>query len=126
MEAIVNYVWGSSRTDIKDAGNELTENIAMLKELAPSDIHSIPEESREALLVYGSVKFGLLEDVRRTGKGYELLAIWMNALYDFAQHTGQLERRVEEQQDEQEEEDAAPVDTTDQVPSSGAAASTQP
>ena len=90
MEAIVNYVWGSSRTDIKDAGNELTENIAMLKELAPSDISNIPEESREALIAYGSVKFGCLEDVRRTGKGYELLAIWMNALYDFAQHTGQL------------------------------------
>ena len=85
----------------------------MLKELAPSDISNIPEESREALIAYGSVKFGCLEDVRRTGKGYELLAIWMNALYDFAQHTGQLERSVEEQQDEQEEEDAAPVDTTD-------------
>ena len=88
MEAIVAYVWGPSRTDIKVAGNELTENIAMLGELTPSDISCIPEESLGALYFFGRVKLGILEDVRRTGKGYELLAIWMNALYDFALHTG--------------------------------------
>ena len=86
MEAIVLTVFGPERSDIKDAANELTENVELLNELAPKHT-CIPEESRDGLAFYGTVKFGCLEDVRTTGRGYELLAIWMNALYDYAKHT---------------------------------------
>ena len=86
MEAIVQTVFGPERLDIKDAANELTENIELLNELAPKQT-CIPEESRGGLVFFGTIKFGCLEDVRKTGRGYELLAIWMNALYDYAKHT---------------------------------------
>ena len=86
MEAIVKVVFGPERLDIKFAADELTENIALLNELAPTQV-SIPNEARPGLEYYGSIKFGVLEDVRKTGKGYELLAIWMNALFDYAKHT---------------------------------------
>ena len=89
MESVVGVVFGPSRLDIKFAANELTENIALLSELAPRHV-SIPVESQKALGKYGTVKFGILEDVRKTGKGYELLALWMNALYEYARHTDQL------------------------------------
>ena len=49
MEALVGYVFGISRLDIKVASNELTANIAVLGELVPKDTYCIPEESREAL-----------------------------------------------------------------------------
>ena len=48
MQAIVGYVFGVSRLDIKFAANELTENIALLGELLnenylmPSDMNCIP------------------------------------------------------------------------------------
>ena len=89
MEAIVSCVYGPDRTDIKFAANELTEDVALLGELAPHHV-CIPELSQPGITFYGTVKFGLLEDVRETGKGYELLAIWMNALFEYAKHTGQL------------------------------------
>ena len=72
------------------AAGELTENISILGDLAPSNLDELPEAQCEALRNYGKVKFGLVENVRVTAKGYELFAIWMNALYDFAEHTGQL------------------------------------
>ena len=92
MEAIVRYIWGTSRSDIKMASNELTEDISMLGELAP-DVDSLPEPSRQALIFYGQVQIGLLHDVKQTGKGYELLAVWMDAVYDYAYHMGQLPER---------------------------------
>ena len=91
MECVVGVIFGLGRTDIKFAANELTENVAVLHELAPKHV-CIPEETQKALVKYGTVKFGILEDVRPTGRGYELLAIWMNALYDYASHTGQLKK----------------------------------
>ena len=93
MEAIVQTVFGPERLDIKDAANELTENIELLNELAPKQT-CIPEESRGGLAFYGTIKFGCLEDVRKTGRGYELLAVWMNALYDYAKHTNQLSKSL--------------------------------
>ena len=60
MEAVVAYLWGPSRIDIKTAAGELTEDIAILRELAPSDIDCIPAESLEALYFFGKVK--LLKD----------------------------------------------------------------
>ena len=93
MEAVVGCVWGNSRTDIKCATNEITENIEILRELAPSTV-CIPEQSKEALYVYGTVKLGLLEDVSKTNKGYELFAIWLHALYEYAYHTKQLPEKA--------------------------------
>lgn len=86
MEAVVGCIWGDTRSDIKCASNELTENIEILRELAPNDV-LIPDLSKEALYTYGTVRFGLLQDVQKTNKGYELFAIWMDALYDYAYHT---------------------------------------
>ena len=89
MEAIVSCIFGPERSDIKFAANELTENVEVLDKLAPKQA-CIPEESRPGLQFYGEVKYGLIENVRETGKGYELLAAWMNALYEYAQYTDQL------------------------------------
>ena len=45
-----------------------------------------------ALRAYGQVMNGIVEDMTKKGaKGYELFAIWLNSVYDLAQHTGQLE-----------------------------------
>ena len=65
MSAIVAYLWGPERTDIMVAANEFTENIAILEDVAPSDLDALSDESRLALINYGKVKLGVLEEVSR-------------------------------------------------------------
>ena len=84
MSAVVAYIWGPERTDVVVATNEITENIAILEDVAPSDLDALSQESKQALINYGKVKLGVLEEVRRQAKGFELLAIWLNAVYDYA------------------------------------------
>ena len=88
MMGVVAYLWGPHRTDVFIAANELTENIEMLEEVAPGELDSLSCEARQALRDYTKVKKGILEDVRRQGKGYELFAIWLDAIHAFADYTG--------------------------------------
>lgn len=60
MKSVVAYLWGPQRSDVVVACNELTENIEMLEDVAPSAIDELSAESRRALIDYGKVKEGLL------------------------------------------------------------------
>ena len=88
MKVLTGYVWGAGRIDVVNAANEITENISILEEVAPSDLSALPSES---LRKYTEVKVGCLENVRQQAKGYELLATWIDAIHVYAKHTGQLD-----------------------------------
>ena len=88
MRTVVGYLWGEERLDVMVAARELTENIAILEVLAPSDIEHLSPSSCAALAEFGRVNRGMIPDVTAAAKGYELLAKWMDALHTFAKHTG--------------------------------------
>ena len=46
MKSVVAYLWGPERSDVVASANEITENIAMLEDIAPSDLDALSEESR--------------------------------------------------------------------------------
>ena len=105
METVVGYVWGPERFDIKFAANELTEDVTILSELAPSNIAELPEGSKQALKSFGeSRKTGLYQECKATGKGFELLYVWLDALFDYASHTGQLKDPEPEQNEPEQDE----------------------
>ena len=90
MSNVVTYLFGP-RSDIMISAGELTENIAMIESLAPSDISNLSDECKGALVAYGKVKLGIMNSVSRDAKGYELICTWFEAVYEYAKHTGQLE-----------------------------------
>ena len=98
MKVLTGYVWGAGRIDVVNAANEITENISILEEVAPSDLSALPSESCEALRKYTEVKVGCLENVRQQAKGYELLATWIDAIHVYAKHTGQLDAEGENEE----------------------------
>ena len=95
MSNVVAYLFGT-RSDVVIAAAELTENIAMIEALAPSDIACLSEECKGALSAYGKVKLGCLTQISRDAKGYELIGTWFEAVYEYAKHTGQLTTAVAE------------------------------
>ena len=72
------------------AAFEITENMQSLEILAPSDLDNLSLQSCQALREFNRVNSGLISAVATTGKGYVLLAKWMEAIHDYANHTGQL------------------------------------
>ena len=85
------YVWAGTRNDVYTASAEVTENITVLEGLATVDISNLLEGSLEALREFKKVKLGaMLPAIRATGRGYELLYVWLEALLAFAEHTNQL------------------------------------
>ena len=64
MRSVVGYLWGLERTDIKVAANELTENVASLEVVAPSDLDNLSPGHRAALIHYGTKRKGLMTGVK--------------------------------------------------------------
>ena len=111
METVVGYVWGPERIDIKFAANEVTEDVTILRELAPGDLKQLPEGSKQALKSFGEIrKTGLYQECKATGKGYELLYAWLDALYDYASYTGQLKDHEPELVEPEQADESSPRD----------------
>ena len=84
MRTVVGYLWGPDRRDVMAAAFEITEDIQSLEVLAPSDLDNLSLTSCQALKEFDRVNSGLIPAVAATGKGYELLAKWMEALHAYA------------------------------------------
>ncbi len=88
MRTVVAYLWGSERMDVMIASSELTEDVqAILNEFACQNIDQLPQYALDALKEFNSENKGLVQECAATGKGYELLAKWMDALYEYALYT---------------------------------------
>ena len=90
MRTVVMYVWGDQRHDIMTASYELTENIQVIWRLIPNGIDNLPAHCRAALEEFFRCQNGMMHECETTGQGYVLLCKWMQTLYDYAEHTGQL------------------------------------
>ena len=87
MRSVVGYLWGLERLDIVVAANELTENVASLEVVAPSDIANLSPAHRAALIHFGKIRAGIMTQVKPTGHGYVLFCEWMEKLHDYAKYT---------------------------------------
>ncbi len=91
MRTVVAYLWGSERMDVMVASAQLTEDVqSTLNEFACQNIDQPPKYALDPLKEFNAENKGLGQACAATGKGYELLAKWMEALYEYSLYTNQL------------------------------------